>query len=152
MRKLSSFVSVCVLVCFAPAFSGSAVATTSPLPSLVVQGVMSDSTVTLVHSVRGGGAYVSSNGSTATFGRGTTVIFRLKNTGSQSYLPAIKVLLGPYMPRVTSAADLMLTASKVAPPGGRVEFLVHFLYRGSYRLLELEDKKAHGTPVRITIT
>ena len=144
----------CLLTCLAAVFSGSAASTTGAGYSLLVKGVMTNSTFELKRTRIG--AYISSNGTAATFTRGTRVIFRFSNDGTQPYLPAIKVLIGPYMPPVVSPADkgkvYTLSAQRVAPPGGSVDFAVTFLYRGEYRLLKLLHKQPQGAPVRITIT
>jgi hypothetical protein len=148
--------AACVLVCLAALDATSATATTGPGVSLLVKGTLTNSTITLVHTSRAGGSYVSSNGSAATFVRGTRVIFRFTNKGNKPYLPAIKVLLGPYMPAIISPADrgsvYTLSAQRVAPPGGQVDFAVTFLYRGGYRLMELLHKHPLGRPIEITIT
>lgn len=154
-RAVGAFLLALIAVSLVPTFVGSATATTSPGVSILIHGLLTNSRVTLVHSSRGGGAYVGSDGSTATFGRGTTVIFRFKNEGTQPLLPAIKVIPGPYMPPITSPSDrnkvYTLAAPKVAKPGGSGELIVTFIYRGAYRLLELSHKQAHGAPVKITV-
>jgi hypothetical protein len=156
-RRIGAFRgAACLVTCLAAVLAGSATATTGAGYTLLVKGIMSNSSFVLVHSRVKGGSYVSSNGTVATFQRGTRVIFRFSNDGSKPYLPAIKVLLGPYMPRVVSPADrgkvYTLSAQRAAPPGGKVDFAVTFLYRGEYRLLQLLDKQPHGKPIVINIT
>jgi hypothetical protein len=150
------FLAACFVVYVAAAVAGVAGATTAPGSYVVVHGVLTNSQLVLKHSTRGGGAYVTSDGNGATFVRGTSVIFRFRNTGSRPYLPAVKVIPGPYMPPITNPADkgklYTLAAQRVAPPGGRVDFVVTFLYRGQYRLLELLHKHPQGRAVQITIT
>jgi hypothetical protein len=117
---------------------------------------MTNSKIMLLHSPKGGGAYVSPNGSAATFERGTTVQFRFINEGTEPFQPAIKVVPGPTIPPLISPEDrgkyYTVASNIVARPGATVGLLAGFSYRGTYWLIELLNKKPHGQRVKITIT
>jgi hypothetical protein len=117
---------------------------------------MTNSSFVLLHSrAPGGGLYVGSNGTTASFVRGTHVIFRITNHGSKPYLPAIKAIQGPYMPALLPADRgevYTVAANRVAAPGAKVDLSVTLYFRGEYKLLQLFHKKPLGKPVDITVT
>lgn len=156
-RKFAPFLgTVCILAFLVAASAGSATATTGSGYTLVVKGVMTDSSFVLIHNrAPGGGLYVGKRGTTATFVRGTHVIFRVSNNGSKSYLPAIKAIQGPYMPPLLPkdrGEVYTVAAHRVASPGGKIDLSVTFLFRGQYKLLQLYHKKPLGKPVDITVT
>ena len=148
--------AICTLACLAAALTGSATATTGPGIILLVKGVMTNSSFLLVHSHGpGGGLYVGSNGTTATFVRGTHVIFRVSNNGSKPYLLAIKAIQGPTMPALLPADRgevYTVAANRVTRPGSKVDLSVTLYFRGQYQLLKLFHKKPLGKPVEITVT
>lgn len=152
----SSLAAGCIFACLAASSAGSATATTGAGYILLVKGVMTNSSFVLVHKkAPGGGLYVGKNGTTATFVRGTHVIFRVSNNGSKPYLPAIKAIQGPYMPPLLpqdKGEVYTVAAHMVARPGGKVDLSVTFLFRGQYKLLRLFHKKPLGKPVEITVT
>jgi hypothetical protein len=128
------------------AFTASATATTTPGRTVIVQAVMTDSKVVLVPR-KPAGNYISSNGRAATFPRGAVIIFKVTNKGTKPYLPAIGIPKG-----LDPLGEKYFTAHKVAAPGGHVELLVNFAFRGSFTMLELFHKKPQGKAVPITIT
>jgi hypothetical protein len=86
------------------------------------------------------GKYVRRGGVAAFFPRGALIRFIVRNRGTKTYLPALQF-----------RGEIVRTAPRVVPPGGRVDLNVSFVERGSFRLEALLHSKQHGQPVQITI-
>jgi hypothetical protein len=126
------------------AASASAASTTTAPGVLFNFDVTITDTKVLVHAatIRGGHPqkYVRGGGASVFFPRGALIRFICKNRGTNSYLPALRY-----------QGDIVRTAPRVAPPGGRVDLNVSFVVRGAFQLEALLQRKQHGRPVQITV-
>ncbi len=141
-----------VLACGAAALGGSASATTLPGKVYTIHAVLTDTTVKLVPESKLGGNFIEADGRSAQFPRGAIINFKFVNKGSKPYLPALKILDTSQLPPLPPGdRGKYFTAHRVVAPGGRVEFIVTFSFRGPFSLLELLHKKPHGQTVHITV-
>jgi hypothetical protein len=147
LRKLGPIALLAALpISLAASLAGPAAGTTAPGTVVSVRAIMTDSKIVLVPK-KPAGQYVSANGGSATFPRGAIIDFQITNEGSKAYLPAIRI------PRALDVlGEKYFTAHKVAAPGGHVEFIVNFAFRGLFKMVELLHKKPEGKAVPISIT
>ena len=149
------FGALCVLavaVC-AAAFVGGASATTAPGYVYPVDAVLTDSGVKLLpHKVNGKaiGTYIRADGRSAQFPRGTLIKFLFTNKGTQSYLPAIRVLDKSQADPYTKVKNLY-TGDHLLKPGGHGTLFGNFYFRGAFQIENLLHKKPHGGRVNISI-
>jgi len=152
-RAFGAFCALALVVSLAAVFVGRASATTAPGYVYTVNAVLTDSGVKLLpHKVNGQAitTYIRADGQSAEFPRGTLIKFVFTNKGTQSYLPAIRVLnkaqADPYTP-----VKPLYTASAVVKPGGHGTLFGNFYFRGSFQVENLLHKKPHGGLVNISI-
>jgi hypothetical protein len=132
--------------------AGSATATTAPGFVYSVTVTMTDSRLVLKHPTHSGligDTYIQKQGLSARFPRGAQIRFLFINRGSATYLPALHVATVQDYPY--GRPQSLVKARRVVAPGGHVELLVTFIYRGSYSLQELLHARPHGKAVPITI-
>jgi hypothetical protein len=142
-----------VLVCCLAGVTGNASATTAPGGLFSLPVTISDSRLVIHPNAanRQYGHLIQRNGTVATFPRGTLVRFVFTNRGTKTYLPAIKLIHGnidPYLHLGTSYTF----AQHAIPPGGHVELIANFYYRGSFLLQALLHKRPHGNSAHISVT
>ena len=129
--------------------AGATSSTTVPGGQYEIRATITDSSLTL-SPIRGGSKYIHSGGHAATFPRGIVVRFIFTNKGTKKYLPALHLLnasnTNPYEKLKT-----LFPAQRVIGPGGHVDIVANFYFRGPFALETLLDRKPHGKKVQITV-
>jgi hypothetical protein len=153
--RMSTFRPACVsaIALIALAASGAtATATTAPGTAFTVRATMTDGALVLIPT-KGATHYqrfIFQDGHVAKFPRGAVIRFVILNKGSKPYLPGMRVTdasnRNPY-----ETQQNLYTASRVVPPGARIDFTFVFTYRGGFSLQTLLHRKPVGKPVKITV-